>query len=206
MSAAEAGPRRRRRSWLLVALVTAVVLLIGSVAVTVAWAGNAGGGATTNRGWSSVGRGPGAGGMMSGRVGTAVPRLDGTTVRVTAVDMGAMMGGRGHMGLVVDRAAVPAGTVSLVLANAGWRTHELVVLPLVDGQQVGSRSVGADGTVDESGSVGEASRSAGSGTGDGIAPHTAGWTTLDLPAGRYELICNLPGHYAAGMYTELTVS
>lgn len=37
-------------------------------------------------------------------------------------------------------------------------------------------------------------------------PRTAGWTTLDLPAGRYELICNLPGHYAAGMYTELTVS
>lgn len=206
MSAAEAGPRRRRRSWLLAALVTAVVLLIGSVAATVAWAGSAGGGATTNRDWSSVGRGHGAGGMMSGRVGTAVPRLDGTTVRVTAVDMGAMMGGRGHMGLVVDRAAVPAGTVSLVLANTGWRTHELVVLPLADGQQVGARSVGADGTVDESGSLGEASRSAGSGTGDGIAPRTAGWTTLDLPAGRYELICNLPGHYAAGMYTELTVS
>jgi hypothetical protein len=26
------------------------------------------------------------------------------------------------------------------------------------------------------------------------------------PAGRYELVCNLPGHYAAGMYAEITVS
>ena len=206
MSAAEAGPRRRPRTWLLAGLVTAVVLLAGSVAATVAWAGNAGSGATTNRGWSSVGPGHSTGGMTSGRVDTAVPRLDGTTVRVTAVDMGAMMGGRSHMGLVVDRTQVPAGTVSLVLANAGWRAHELVVLSLADGQQVGTRSVGADGTVDESGSLGEVSRSGGSGTGDGIEPGAAGWTTLDLPAGRYELICNLPGHYAAGMYAEPTVS
>ena len=29
--------------------------------------------------------------------------------------------------------------------------------------------------------------------------------TLTLAPGRYELICNLPGHYAAGMFTELTV-
>ncbi|MGV8964931.1 MAG: sulfocyanin-like copper-binding protein [Cellulomonas sp.] len=29
---------------------------------------------------------------------------------------------------------------------------------------------------------------------------------MTLAPGHYELICNLPGHYAAGMYTELTVS
>lgn len=206
MSAPGEGLRRRRRTWLLAGLVTAVVLLIGSVAATVAWAGNAGRGATTDRGWSSTVPGHAPGGMMGGRVGTTVPRLDGTTVRVTAVDMGAMMGGRSRMGLVVDRTQVPAGTVSLVLANAGWRAHELVVLPLADGQQVGTRSVGADGTVDESASLGEASRTGAAGTGDGVEPGTAGWTTLDLPAGRYELVCNLPGHYAAGMYAELTVS
>lgn len=206
MSTAGEGPGRRRRTWLLAGLVTAVVLLVGSVAATVAWAGNAGGGARTDRGWSSIVPGHAPGGMMGGRVGTTVPRLDGATVRVTAVDMGAMMGGRSHMGLAVDRTAVPAGTVSLVLANAGWRTHELVVLPLADGQQVGTRSVAGDGTVDESGSLGEASRTGAAGTGDGVQPGTAGWTTLDLPAGRYELVCNLPGHYAAGMYAELTVA
>ncbi len=41
--------------------------------------------------------------------------------------------------------------------------------------------------------------------GDGIAPGAASWVTLHLDAGRYELICNLPGHYAAGMFTELDV-
>jgi uncharacterized cupredoxin-like copper-binding protein len=33
-----------------------------------------------------------------------------------------------------------------------------------------------------------------------------GWTTITLPPGRYELICNIAGHYGAGMYTELDVT
>lgn len=191
-------PGRGRRAWLVVTLVTAVVLLGGSVAATVAWTGSGRSG--------SAAYGTGWGGMMGGRVAASVPQLAGTTVHVTAVDMGAMMGGSGPMRLVLDRSSAPAGTVSLVLTNAGLRTHELVVLPLPAGEQVGTRSVGADGKVDETASLGEASRSGGADAGDGIQPGAAGWTTLDLPAGRYELICNLPGHYAAGMYAELTVS
>ena len=129
-----------------------------------------------------------------------------TTIRVTAVDMGSMMGGRARMRLVTDRTSAAAGTVSLVLSNAGSKAHELVVLPLAAGQQAGTRAVGADQKVDETGSLGEASLTGGSGAGDGIQPGTAGWTTLDLPAGRYEILCNLPGHYAAGMYAEITVN
>lgn len=30
--------------------------------------------------------------------------------------------------------------------------------------------------------------------------------TLDLPPGRYVLVCNLPGHYQGGMHTEFTVT
>jgi uncharacterized cupredoxin-like copper-binding protein len=30
--------------------------------------------------------------------------------------------------------------------------------------------------------------------------------TLTLGPGSYELVCNLPGHYAAGMHAELDVS
>ena len=30
--------------------------------------------------------------------------------------------------------------------------------------------------------------------------------TLDLKPGTYLLVCNLPGHYAAGMWTVLTVT
>ena len=194
------GRRPGTRPWLITALVAAVVLLVGSVAGTVAWSRS---GVSTSPGssWSDSN-----GGMMSGRVSTRVPALPGTTVQVTAIDMGAMMGGRAGMRLVVDRTTVPAGTVSLVLSNAGFRTHEMVVLPLAAGQQAGARPVGYDRKVDETGSLGEASQTGGSGAGEGIQPGTAGWTTLNLSAGRYEVICNLPGHYAAGMYAEITVS
>jgi len=30
--------------------------------------------------------------------------------------------------------------------------------------------------------------------------------TMVLKPGRYEVLCNLPGHYAAGMYAELDVT
>ena len=198
-----------RRTWLIGALVAAVALLAGSVAGTVAWARAdlAGASAGSTGSVGTVPRLGGAGshgGTTAGRISTAVPALPGTTVQVTAVDMGSMMG-RARMRLVVDRASVPAGTVSLVLRNAGFKAHELVVLPLADGQQPGTRAVGADQKVDETGSLGEASRAGAAGAGDGVEPGTAGWVTLVLPAGRYELVCNLPGHYAAGMYAELTV-
>lgn len=51
----------------------------------------------------------------------------------------------------------------------------------------------------------EASATCGAGHGDRIAPGGASWATLTLHPGRYELICNLPGHYATGMHTELDV-
>jgi Sulfocyanin (SoxE) domain len=70
---------------------------------------------------------------------------------------------------------------------------------------MGRRPVGADGRVSEEGSLGEASRSCGDWAGEGIAPGAASWVSLDLPTGRYELICNLPGHYAMGMFTGLNV-
>jgi uncharacterized cupredoxin-like copper-binding protein len=53
--------------------------------------------------------------------------------------------------------------------------------------------------------VGEVSRNCGAGAGNGIAPGAAGWGTVNLPAGAYELVCNLPHHYIAEMYTTLTV-
>ena len=66
--------------------------------------------------------------------------------------------------------------------------------------------VGAHNTMSETGSLGGASRACGAGAGDGITAGSAGWFTLHLAPGRYELVCNLPGHYAAGMYAPLTVS
>ena len=116
-----------------------------------------------------------------------------------------MMGGGGMMRLLVDRASVPGGAVSLVAGNLGGSVHELVVLPLAAGHAAGARTIGADDRVSEAGSLGEASRSCGAGAGNGIEPGATGWVTLHLKPGRYELVCNLPGHYRAGMYAELDV-
>jgi len=99
-----------------------------------------------------------------------------------------------------------AGQVSLVATNRGWRSHELVVLPLAAGQRAGQLVPGADGKVDERGSLGEASTSRGAGTGEGIAAGRVGWITLTFAPGRYELVCNLRNHYANGMHQEIRVN
>src|SRR5262249_1530816 len=80
--------------------------------------------------------------------------------------------------------SVPAGVVSLKVTNTGYLTHELVVLPLAAGHLPGTRTVGNDGKVDETGSLGEASASCTAGEGDGITSGSSGWVTLHLPAGR----------------------
>jgi uncharacterized cupredoxin-like copper-binding protein len=162
------------------------------------------------------GMGPGMhhrSGQGSNRCGVAVPAAR-TTVRVLLTDMPAHlsaarggMGGmmRGRMMLVaVPRAAV-AGPVTFIAVNHGSRAHELVVLPLGPHTPAGRRPVGSDRAVDEGTALGEASRSCGAGTGHGIGPGTSGWVTLTLTPGRYELVCNRPGHYARGMYAALRV-
>jgi uncharacterized cupredoxin-like copper-binding protein len=193
-----------RRGRLIAALVGAVTLLLGSVVAVVAASGAFG---------ESAASGPY--GMLRGLssdTSTRVPELPGTVVNVSLGNMGgAMMGGRSGMGggamfLSVDRATVPAGTVSFVATNIGSIEHELVVLPLADGAAPGSRSIGSGNKVDETGSLGEASDSGGAGAGEGITPGASGWVSLTLAPGRYELVCNIAGHYADGMYTVLTVS
>ena len=154
----------------------------------------------------------------SGTAGLAACRtsaLPGSVVDVTVTDMGmggggGMMGGyygsgTGWMSVAAAPGTVPAGTASLRVANIGVRTHEVLVLPLPGGRSAGQRAIGADGRVDESSSLGEASRSCAEGAGDGISAGATGWVTLTLPRGRYELLCNIPGHYQAGAYTELDV-
>jgi len=143
---------------------------------------------------------------------TAPANLPGPVITVTLADpgMSRMMSGPAPMGsrmaLRASATTVVSGLVTFVAANRGWRTHELVVLPLPTGSVAGQRVPGPDGKVDESGSLGEASASCAAGAGDGITAGAVGWLTLDLPPGHYELICNLTNHYANAMYQELTVT
>jgi uncharacterized cupredoxin-like copper-binding protein len=139
------------------------------------------------------------------------PSLPGQTVEVRLADMGMtqMMGGvasmGAHMSLSASPGIVTAGQVSLVGSNRGWRTHELVILPLTRGATDGQRLPGGDGKVDEAGHLGEASKSCSGGLGEGIRSGAVGWTTVTLSPGRYELVCNLRNHYADGMHQELVV-
>lgn len=157
----------------------------------------------------SGGTNPGS--AFPGSVRCTAPDLAGTVISVTASDMGgAMMGGsammRGSMLLTADRTTVAGGKVSFFVTNLGNIPHEMMIVPLAGTQIAGTRPVGRDGRIDERGSLAEAAATCAEGEGDGILPSAAGWITLDLAPGRYELFCNLPGHYWAGMYTHLTVT
>jgi uncharacterized cupredoxin-like copper-binding protein len=186
-------------------IVSAVVVLVLAAASTIAIGATRGHRETV-----------GFGRRSSPGTNCTVPNLPGTVVNVTLVNAGGPMMANGHGGmmggvaggmmrLTATPATVPAGQVSFVATNMGSVNHELVVLPLPANQIVGTRTTEGDGTVDESGSLGEASNSCGAGAGDGIAPGASSWATVTLAAGRFELVCNLPGHYAAGMYTQVTV-
>ena len=147
------------------------------------------------------------------RTSCTTPNLSGTVVNVVLTNMGGPMMGQGFgmpyggaMRLTTDRATVSPAPVSFLVTNGGSVSHEMILLPLSDSQIVGTRPARGDGKIDEVGSLGEASNTCGEGAGQGILPGASSWITVTLAPGRYEVVCNLPGHYAAGMYSQLTVS
>lgn len=120
-----------------------------------------------------------------------------------------MMGGPGTMGsiaLTADHATATHGSVSFLVTNAGRYADEVVILPLPGEQAAGTRPIGGDGKIDEAGSVGEASATCAEGAGQGILLRSSGWVSVNLPPGRYELLCNVVGHYSAGIDALLTVT
>ncbi len=141
----------------------------------------------------------------------ALPAFAATTVHVKLTDQNTDAALAGDMGMnmsadmsqaimfvTADTQTVPAGEVTFEVSNeAKGFVHEMIVAPAP-----------ADGTplpydpktdlVDEdaAGALGEVSE---------LAPGKSGSVTLDLKPGTYVLLCNLKGHYMAGMWTTLTV-
>ncbi len=135
-------------------------------------------------------------------------RAPGAVVHVTLSDRGAAMMGAGGSAMVALDAhpdIVAAGWVTFEALNVGAVSHELLILP-APSRGVGTRVVRRDGKIDEGDSLGEASTSCGAGPGEGIAPGTTSWLTLHLAPGNYELLCDVPWHYANGMYTSFRVA
>jgi uncharacterized cupredoxin-like copper-binding protein len=102
------------------------------------------------------------------------------------------------MGMNASPAAAKAGEVTFNVKNDSKDTvHEMIVMYLADpGKPL--PYVEAENRVDEdkAGDKGEVSE---------LDPGKSGTLTVELKAGKYLLICNVPGHFGAGMWAEFTV-
>jgi uncharacterized cupredoxin-like copper-binding protein len=89
---------------------------------------------------------------------------------------------------------VAHGPVTFDVRNAGAQPHEMVVLKTTKE----AAALGKAGTarLPETGHVGEVGE---------LKAGAGGKTTIHLKPGHYVLICNLPGHWTAGMRSDLTV-
>lgn len=90
--------------------------------------------------------------------------------------------------------AVSAGSVTFSVSNTGSVEHEFVILrtsAAADALPQKGAEASEAGLVDEI---------------EGIKSGEAGSLNVDLASGHYVVICNLPDHYAAGMYADLTVN
>ena len=114
-----------------------------------------------------------------------------TTVPAAAATVDVTLGKPEEFSLVAAPTAASAGKVTFVVKNSGAILHEMVVVP---GTPASLRL--PDGTASEDGAAGEV---------PDVTPGAGGELTVTLPAGTYTLLCNLPGHYAGGMFAPFTV-
>jgi uncharacterized cupredoxin-like copper-binding protein len=102
------------------------------------------------------------------------------------------MGEPSEYAMTPEPTEISGGKVTFEVKNEGTLVHEMVVVKT----DKGAANLGTDGEADESGAV------------DEVADLPAGESKtleLDLDAGSYALVCNLPGHYSQGMYADFTV-
>ena len=118
-----------------------------------------------------------------------------------------------------DQTTVEAGTVTFAVTNAGELTHEFIVYSNLDDVPTGNLPINAEEDVAdlvEENIIGAAPYATPpivpSDKEPGAADHRipgGGWgaeLTVDLAAGKYILLCNLPGHYTGGkQYSTFTV-
>ena len=97
-------------------------------------------------------------------------------------------------------ATVKGGLVDFTVANSGPSPHEFLIFRA--SQAPDQLPLGSDGRVDESSS--DITKVFDS--GDNISPGGSKVFHAALTPGTYVMVCNLPGHYKAGMHTTLTVN
>ena len=101
--------------------------------------------------------------------------------------------------VTLDSSSAPAGEVTFDVSNDAEQTHEFVVFQTDLPQD--QLPTNEDGDVDEEGDgvtlVDEI---------EDIEGGSSESLTVNLDAGSYVLICNLPGHYKQGMHASFSVS
>lgn len=107
--------------------------------------------------------------------------------------------GGGAMSLKIDKASVPAGeTVFTVHNSAMTEEHEMVLVKLNSADQV-VPVIKSKHRIDEK-------KLKGIGEVSDLKPGADGQLKAKLAPGSYLLLCNIKGHYEAGMQTRLTVT
>jgi uncharacterized cupredoxin-like copper-binding protein len=144
---------------------------------------------------------------------SATPSLAATVVTVDLWDKGANVDmpkgvvygapgldiSKATMGMRLSRPSAPAGEVTFNVINSSKdMIHEMIVmyrqdptalLPFIDNEnRVDEDKAGDKGEVSE------------------LNPGQSGSLTVTLAPGKYVLVCNVPGHYGAGMWAEFDVT
>lgn len=111
---------------------------------------------------------------------------------------GALSGVVTEWSVELETDTIPAGEITFEVANEGSIGHEFLVLRT--DVPNGSIPLEGDAFSEEENSLSVV---------DEIPEFPAGTTeelTVELEPGAYQIVCNLPGHYAAGMHTSLAVT
>lgn len=140
--------------------------------------------------------------MSHMRQSLVVPMLAG--LALVASSCGGDEGGIGatlaDYSITLDPTSASAGEVTFDVTNDAEQTHEFVVLKTDIAED--QLPTDENGDVDEAGDPGIELVDEIEDIGAGSTPSL----TVELEAGDYVLICNIPEHYGRGMHTAFTVS
>ena len=105
----------------------------------------------------------------------------------------------GRMGITTDVSRVKAGKIDFEVVNDSKNlVHEMLVIKVGSyGENLPYNAKNASVIEDQTNDFGEVS---------GLQPGKTGSLAVDLKPGKYLLVCNMPGHYKAHMYTNLLVT
>ena len=101
-----------------------------------------------------------------------------------------------EMSITLGQKFVAPGSVTFSVTNTGSAIHEFVILKADVADGALPPSTDEPGKAEEPGHVAEV---------EDIGPGQTATLTVTLDPGKYVLICNMPGHYAAGMHASFIV-